>query len=168
MMFFYGIIPKCSSVAMIAFFFEWAVGLLCIIGFRFVVAFMLDDTVFLFHLGDVKCGDFQTAVFQPVFLNLLINRLFLSGDQIKILDIEFDVDMCADAKFGQKCNHFRVCSKDEHYYIIDKSRASAPKIRINTFSLLQTPAVYVIIYQNIYSFREVKRYDRCDLCAVFQ
>lgn len=64
------------------FLLRWALGLLGVFGFRFIVVLTLNDAVFLLHLCDIEVADFQSGMFENIFSDFLIGCIFLRSGQI--------------------------------------------------------------------------------------
>lgn len=84
-----------------SFLFQWALGLLGVFGFRFIVVLTLNNAVFLLYLCDIEVADFQSGMLENVFPDFLVGCLTLRRSQIQLVHLHFDLDMFLALKFGQ-------------------------------------------------------------------
>lgn len=64
-----------QSILNCLFFFRWALWLLSIFRFRFIVVISLNNAMFLLYLSNIKTTDFQAVLFQNIILDLPIGSL---------------------------------------------------------------------------------------------
>ena len=83
------------------FLIRWALGLLGVFGFRFIVFLTLNNAVFLLYLCDIEVADFQSGMLENVFPDFLVGCLTLRRSQIQLVHLHFDPDMFFALEFGQ-------------------------------------------------------------------
>ena len=89
-------------------FFLRALGLLCILTFRFMVIFSLNNAVLLLHLCDIEIGYLQLMVFPYMIPNLVVSRLAFCSSHIQFLHVDVHFDVSLDIEFGQKEDRFAM------------------------------------------------------------
>lgn len=82
------------------FLLRRALGLLGLLRFRLVVILPLNDAALLLFLRDAQAADLQASMLQQIRLDLVIGGFPLNHRQVRLVHVQFDLDILRRVAFG--------------------------------------------------------------------